>query len=53
MSIVIKLVFAILKHNISKAQHIPSKVNCIADAVSRWDLPRFQFLRPDAERFDQ
>lgn len=50
MAVLRRLVLATLQFNILiKAQHIPGKVNKIADALSRCDLQRFRNLCPAAE----
>ncbi|XP_048761600.1 uncharacterized protein LOC125670455 isoform X1 [Ostrea edulis] len=50
MKIVRKLVLTCLKHNILiKARHIPSKLNSIADCLSRSQWGKFRRLAPTAD----
>lgn len=50
MKIVRKLVFTCLKYNILlKAKHIPSKLNSIADCLSRSQWGKFRQLAPTAD----
>lgn len=50
MNIVRKLVLLTLQHNITiKAQHIPTKLNKIADSISRSQWGKFRNLAPEAE----
>ena len=32
------------------SEHLPGKSNCIADSLSRLQIPRFRLLAPDSER---
>jgi hypothetical protein len=52
MKIVRKLVLITLQHNISiQAQYIPSKLNDIADSISRSQWRRFRQLAPNANQW--
>lgn len=52
MNIVRKLVLLTLQHNITiKAQHIPTKLNKIADSISRSQWGKFRNLAPEAEKW--
>ncbi|VDI48290.1 Hypothetical predicted protein [Mytilus galloprovincialis] len=51
MSLMRNLVFSTLKYNIVlKAEHIPGKINTIADSLSRCDFQRFRNLCPEADQ---
>ena len=50
MTLVRNLVSLSLQYNIMlKAEHIPGKINSIADALSRSDWQRFKTLCPEAD----
>jgi hypothetical protein len=50
MVLVRKLVFACLDFNILLgAEHIPGRLNCLADSLSRSDFQRFKKLCPTAD----
>ena len=50
MDLLRHLTLLTLQHNIfSWAEHIPGKHNKVADALSRFQFPRFQLLAPEAE----
>lgn len=52
MSLMRNLVFSTLKYNIVlKAEHIPGKINTIADSLSRCDFQRFRHLCPEADQY--
>ena len=51
MQLVRKIVFITLKYNITvKAQYIPTKLNKIADCISRSQWTKFHHLAPAADR---
>jgi len=50
MSLVKKLVFIYLDFNILlKAQHIPGRLNSVADSLSRGEFQKFRRLCPKAD----
>lgn len=52
MNIVRKLVLLLLQNNITiKAKHIPSKLNNIADSLSRSQWGKFHSLAPEADKW--